>query len=38
MFGEGREDEDIAAMAVMEPRPLEPMEACLGIREVLEGR
>lgn len=37
MFGEAREEENIAAMAVMEPRPLEPMDACLGIGEVLEG-
>ncbi len=37
MFGEGRGEENIAAMAVMEPRPLEPMDACLGIGEVLEG-
>lgn len=37
MSGKGREEEYIAAMAVMEPRPLEPMDACLGIGEVLEG-
>ena len=37
MFGEVTEVEDIAAMAIMEPRPLEPMDACAGIGEVLDG-
>ena len=38
MFGEESECEDMAVMAIMEPRPLDGVEsACVGIGKVLEG-
>jgi hypothetical protein len=38
MFGEETEDEGMAVMAIMEPRPLEGVEGIwVGIGEVLQG-